>query len=58
MSERFASPLVNHGLLQRVLPQWQLPTVTAWAVTQGRRLLPMHIRVFIELLRETLARQL
>lgn len=57
MSERFALPLVSQGLLQRVLPQWQLPTATAWAVTQGRRLLPMHTRVFIDLLRDMLAQQ-
>lgn len=55
MSERFAAPLVAQGLLQRVLPQWQLPTFTAWAVTQGRRLLPMHTRAFIDLLRDMLA---
>ena len=57
MSERFAAPLVSQGLLQRVLPQWQLPTFTAWAVTQGRRLLPMHTRAFIEMLRTMLAGQ-
>ncbi|MCM2339734.1 LysR family transcriptional regulator [Rhodoferax sp.] len=56
MSERFALPLVSQGLLQRVLPQWQLPTATAWAVTHGRRLLPMHTRVFIDLLHDMLAR--
>lgn len=54
LSERFAAPLVGQGLLQRVLPQWQLPTLTAWAVTQGRRLLPTHTRLFIDLLRDML----
>lgn len=55
LSERFAAPMLRQGQLRRVLPEWQLPTFTAWAVTQGRRLLPMHTRVFIELLREMLA---
>ncbi len=57
MSERFASPFVQQGLLQRVLPQWQLPTATVWAVTQGRRLLPLQTRAFIDRLREVLAAQ-
>lgn len=55
MSERFARTLVQQGLLQRVLPDWALPTYTAWAVTRGRRLLPLHSRVFIDLLRDSLA---
>jgi DNA-binding transcriptional LysR family regulator len=55
LSERFAAPFLRQRLLQRVLPDWQLPTFTAWAVTQGRRLLPLHTRVFIDLLRDMLA---
>jgi DNA-binding transcriptional LysR family regulator len=55
LSDRFAAPLIAQGRLQRVLPQWQLPTFTAWAVTQGRRLLPLHTRAFIDLLRDMLA---
>jgi DNA-binding transcriptional LysR family regulator len=54
MSDRFAQPWVAQGQLQRVLAEWSLPPVTAWAVTTGRRLLPPHTRVFIELLRELL----
>ncbi|MDT7838577.1 LysR family transcriptional regulator [Aquabacterium sp. OR-4] len=53
MSERFAAPFVQ----QCVLPQWQLPTATVWAVTQGRRLLPLQTRAFIDRLREVLAAQ-
>lgn len=55
MSERFAAPWVRAGALQRVLPEWQLPTFTAWAVTRGRRLLPPQTRAFIELLQQSLA---
>lgn len=55
LSERFAAPMLRQGQLRRVLPEWQLPTFTAWAVTQGRRLLPMHTRAFIDLLRDMLA---
>lgn len=57
LSDRFAASLVRQELLQRVLPQWQLPTVTAWAVTTGRRLLPLHTRFFIDLLRKLLVQQ-
>lgn len=55
LSDRFAAPLVQQQLLQRVLPQWSLPTSTAWAVTQGRRLLPLHTRAFMEVLKEVLS---
>lgn len=44
LSERFAAPIVGDGLLRRVLPKWQQPTFTAWAVTHGRRLLPFSPR--------------
>ena len=54
MSERFAAPWVQQGALQRVLPDWQLPTYTAWAVTRGRRLLPPHAQAFIERLQAAL----
>jgi DNA-binding transcriptional LysR family regulator len=57
LSQRFAKPLVQQGRLQRVLPEWALPTFTAWAVTRGRRLLPLHTRVFVDLLRDTLAQE-
>ena len=51
--------ITGSGLLQhrlaRVLPQWQLPPVTIWCVTAGRRLLPPRTTLFIDLLRATLA---
>lgn len=54
LDERFAAQALAQGLLQRVLPAWQLPTVTIWCVTPGRRLLPTRTTAFIELLRGTL----
>lgn len=44
--------LVQHSLefgrLQRLLPDWQLPGSTAWAVFPERRLMPLRTRVFLE----------
>lgn len=54
LDERFAANLVAQGLLQRVLPEWCLPTVTLWCVTPGRRLLPARTTAFIDLLRKAL----
>lgn len=48
LSVRYASPLVEQGLLQRILPDWQLPTMTVWCATPGRRLLPARSKAFIE----------
>jgi DNA-binding transcriptional LysR family regulator len=45
---------VAQGLLQRVLPEWQLPTVTLWCVSPGRHLMPARTTAFIELLRAAL----
>ena len=36
------------GRLQRLLPDWQLPGSTAWAVFPERRLMPLRTRVFLE----------
>ena len=55
LTERLARPWIEQGLLQRVLPEWQLPSVTVWCVTPGRRLLPARTRAFIEILTATLA---
>jgi DNA-binding transcriptional LysR family regulator len=55
LAERFADGLVAQGLLVRVLPDWHLPTVTAWCVTPGRRLLPARTRAFIDMIRAALA---
>ena len=55
LDERFAAKWVEQGLLQRILPEWCLPTVTLWCVTPGRRLLPARTSAFIEMLRTSLA---
>lgn len=39
---------LREGRLQRVLPDWQLPGSTAWAVFPERRLMPLRTRVFLE----------
>ncbi|HLO62102.1 MAG TPA: LysR family transcriptional regulator [Azonexus sp.] len=56
LDERFAEKMMEQGLLQRVLPEWCLPTVTLWCVTPGRRLIPARTTAFIELLRNALTR--
>lgn len=53
-AELFAMPLVQTGKLVQILPEWQLPAVTAWAVFPERRLMPQKTRVFIEALAQTL----
>ncbi|MFC3107076.1 LysR family transcriptional regulator [Undibacterium arcticum] len=47
--DRFAEPYVGRGELLPVLPDWDLPTSTAWAVFAGRRLMPSRTRVFIDM---------
>lgn len=54
LSERFAQPLVEEGVLARVLPDWQLPPTVLWCVTPGRDLLPQRTTAFIEVLKEVL----
>jgi DNA-binding transcriptional LysR family regulator len=56
LTSRFAEKWVTQGLLQRVLPEWTLPTVTIWCVTPGRRLLPARTLAFIEMLRAAVAK--
>ena len=36
------------GRLQRVLPEWELPGSSCWAVFPERRLMPLRTRVFLE----------
>ncbi len=54
LDDRFASQAIERGLLKRVLPDWQLPGVTIWCVTPGRRLLPARTLAFIEMLKSAL----
>lgn len=55
LSERQAAPLVATGRLERVLPDWQLPTMTVWGVTPGRRLLPARVTAFLAMLSDALS---
>ncbi|MEN3112880.1 LysR substrate-binding domain-containing protein [Uliginosibacterium paludis] len=50
MSSRFVQDAVSQGLLVRLLPDWELPAVTVWAVMPGRRLVPARTRVFLDAL--------
>jgi len=54
LSERFVASAVNEGLLVRILPEWQLPTMTVWAVMPGRRLMPARTKVFLATLENAL----
>ncbi len=46
----FAAPSLRRGELRRILPDWQLPSHTAWAVFPGRRLMPAKTRAFVDML--------
>ncbi|ATE60961.1 LysR family transcriptional regulator [Thauera sinica] len=49
-----ANPRVRRGELRRVMPDWCLPSHTAWAVFPGRRLMPAKTRAFIDMLQAAL----
>lgn len=51
----FAQPGVLRGELRRVLPDWCMPSHTAWVVFPGRRLMPAKTRAFIDMLEAALA---
>ena len=51
-SDIFARPYLDSGALVRVLPEWDLPIVTGWAVFPGRRLMPAKTRAFLDLMQE------
>ena len=53
--EYFAAADVRSGLLRRVLPEWCMPSHTAWAVFHDRKLMPAKTRVFIDMLQIALA---
>jgi DNA-binding transcriptional LysR family regulator len=52
ISDLFAQAHANQVELVRVLPEWDLPTVTGWAVFPGRRLMPAKTRAFLDLMEE------
>jgi hypothetical protein len=45
-------PYVASGELTPVLPDWNPPVASAWAVFPGRRLMPARARLFIDALAE------
>jgi DNA-binding transcriptional LysR family regulator len=49
-----AAPYLRRGELRRVLPEWCLSPRTAWAVLPGRRLMPVKVRAFLDMLATTL----
>ncbi len=49
---KLAQPYVELGELVRVLPEWELPPDTGWAVFPGRRLMPAKTRAFLDMMEE------
>lgn len=49
-SDLFALEHLEKGELVRVLPEWDLPMVTGWAVFPGRRLMPAKTRAFLDMM--------
>lgn len=52
---RFVAQNLAQGELVQVLPEWQAPRVTAWAVMPSRRLISTKTRVFVDALQACLA---
>jgi DNA-binding transcriptional LysR family regulator len=50
INDYFALPHLKRGELVQVLSDWQMPSVSAWAVFPGRRLMPARTRVFLDAL--------
>lgn len=53
--DHLAAGGVRSGALRRVMPDWCLPSHTAWAVFPGRRLMPAKTRAFLDMLEAALA---
>jgi len=51
-SDLFVASYLEKGELVRVLPEWEMPTATGWAVFPGRRLMPAKTRVFLDMMEE------
>jgi DNA-binding transcriptional LysR family regulator len=51
-STLFVHPYLLKGELVRVLPEWEFPAATGWAVFPGRRLMPAKTRAFLDMLEE------
>jgi DNA-binding transcriptional LysR family regulator len=54
LPDGFAQKAVRGGVLRRVLPNWHLPSSTAWAVYPGRKLMPAKTRAFVDMLQRAL----
>jgi DNA-binding transcriptional LysR family regulator len=54
LPDRFAAEVVRLKRLVRVLPEWCLPAVPAWAVTPMRRYLPAKTRAFLAHLEQSM----
>lgn len=50
-----AAPLLESGSLQRLLPEWEVPSLPVWAVTPHRQTQPAKVRQAIVLLQDHLA---
>ena len=48
----FVDPYLATGELVRVLPEWEMPEDSGWAVFPGRRLMPAKLRVFLDMMEE------
>jgi DNA-binding transcriptional LysR family regulator len=56
-SDLFVASYLKKGELVRVLPEWDLPTATGWAVFPGRRLMPAKTRVFLDMMEEMFCKE-
>jgi DNA-binding transcriptional LysR family regulator len=56
-SDFFAGTSLAKGELVRVLPEWDLPSATGWAVFPGRRLMAAKTRAFLDMLDEACCEQ-
>ena len=54
-AEWAAAPHIARGEIKRILPDWCLPPVSAWAVMPGRRLMPAKTRAFLDELERTMS---
>jgi DNA-binding transcriptional LysR family regulator len=55
-SDQFVQSYVERGELVRVLPDWDMPAATGWAVFPGRRLMPAKTRAFLDMMEEMLCK--
>jgi len=55
VADHFAQPYVHSGELMPVLVDWALPSVQAWALFPGRRLMPARTRAFLDWMEAELA---